>query len=542
MIGTPALLNPLRFIDTTDINKGFDGDYAINQLKRWQNPKCYLQKWQTSDTLVLQVIAETITPPSDLKFINEIGKTVDSVPWSASTRIIQGLPDLTIYELSYSFASLPVGKYICSFDQFSSEPICVQVEQPNTLLLKYTNSENNYDMVFDTNIVQYFRVEGYIGNYRPSNERNVYVDQKHNLTQLSSVAFRKFTFFVGTSWLVPDWVLDKVNIIMQCDQIAYDGIYYQPLTDSEFETQPNADNSYIGGAIDIEPVDNNFIKFITQPGGTGVQTFTPVQKVTPFYLVAGNLAVSSTFKNYSMLENIVLYKSGADFLLDIGITPNGTEIANALKINKAVNDIEVNYPFNGTQNVYLSGTGLTANAIFLLWKQMDEPPVPLGPATIPPPLGKNFGGFYFEINAGDLAADFDLSTGLGDSNRPYKDWCIAGTNGTPSMEDKFPIGWDRLDPITIGTGKGSGTITLAKANLPAEGIPFLAGTVNNSPGNIAPINGPVARSGTGGGDFAYELRQGSGTIDRGLTANLGDGTPITNVPDSVVCVYIIKIA
>lgn len=542
MIGTPALLNPLRFIDTTDINNGFDGNYAINQLRRGQSPKCYFQKWQTSDTLVLQVIADTITPPSDLKFYNERGtKTGPDGIWQASTRIIQSFPDLTIYELSYSFASLPVGSYYCSFDQFSSEPICVQIEQPNTILLKYTNSENNYDMVFDTGIAQYFRVEGFIGNYRPSNERNVYVDQKHNLTQLSSVAFRKFTFYVGTSWLVPNWALDKVNFIMQCDQVAYDGIYYQPLTDAEFEVLSNPQNSYIGGAIDIEPVDNNFIKYITQPGGTGVQTFTPVQKIASFMNGSANLTVSGIFKNLTNLEKVAIYKIGADYTINIGVTPGGSEIGSFL-----VDDLStiktVEWTFLNTSNVYISGTGINYTFLYLIYKQLDEPPVPIGPATIPPPLGIGAKMLYEEITPGDLLLDFDLSTGIGDSNRDWKGWVFAGTNGTADMANRFPIGWDRVDTITLDALGGSSTITIGKTNLPAVGVPFLAATVNTSPGDIAPVGGPVARSGIGGGVLEYELRRGSGTIDRGLTANLGDGTALPNNPLSIVCLWVVKIA
>lgn len=523
-------LNPLRFIDNSSLNNGFDGNYSVNQLNWYQVENCYFQPWLQSDILKLQIIADEV--PADLEFKDQYGNTIDTAAWAPATLIIPAYPDLTIYELEYSFSNLPIGRYEAIFGDFGSEPFEVLEDDDRTILLKYKNSRNDYDTVFDTGIEFNFRIHGAIDNYSPQNEREVFYDQKKNVTQLSSIAWRRFTFTMGIREAgLPRWIIDRYNIISQCDQISYDNVYYQIAEDANIEVEQNFDYAYIWQAtVDIEPVDNNFIRYVTQPDGSGVQTFTPVQKVTPFYNVAGAFNVAGVFKYLSKIESVDLLKSGADFLMNIGVTPGGSEIVSNWNVNETKNDIELNYLFDSTQTVYFSGTGLNANALIINWLQLDEPPVPIGQTSPPANLGI---GAIIMYN-GDYAADFDVVTGLGKQNGAWKDWCRLGTNGTLDPAGKLISPWDGLDIITIGTDKGSDTITIAKANLPAT-----------------PLNIRVSRSGdttwrTGGGGGRPITNVGgvgfNDTAETGQTANLGDGTPLPFTPKSVQVVYIIKIA
>jgi len=539
MIATPSILNPLKLVDTTDINSGFDGNFAVNQLRFGQVRKCYFQKWQTSDTLKLQILADTV--PRDLQFINERDTVIATASWSASTKVIIGFPDYVIYELSFSFAALPLGDYYCKFDQFESEPISVRTTHLNTLLLTYKHSENNYDTIFDTGIEFNFRVEGRIGDFKPKNERSTFTDQRYNATQLNSVAWRQFTITIGNAPMVQDWAIDKVNHIMQCNQVAYNGQYYVPLNDSEFEVENNPTNNYIYGTIDVQPVDNNFIKYTTQPVQSGA-TFTPLQKVTPYFNGAANLTVSNVFKNLSNLEKIAIYKVGGDYIVRIGITPGGNEIGE-FQVDDVSTIKTVEWTFTGTQNVYISGTGINYTFLYLIYKQLDEPPVPIGDNTMPPPpIGVGAKVIYEEVNPGDFVLDFNVSTGLGDSNRDWKGWVIAGTNGTIPMENKFPIGWDRLDTITIGTDKGSSTLTIAKTNLPHERLGMFVGDVATG-SNVPDAKQPLARARSfGSQSLNYEVAKGAGEPTLGGTEYLGDGTALVNIPDSVISVWVVKIA
>lgn len=536
-----ADINPLRFIDNSNLNSGFDGNYAVNQLNPYQAVKCYLQPWQKSDQLILQAISDEEEMP-DLQILDSSGEVVETAVWQDKGLTFPDFPDYRLYELSYSFSNLESGIYEAVCGDFGSEPFSVEDSQFNTILIKYKNSQNDFSSVFSTGIEFQFRVQGIIGNYRPFNDRDVFIDQKRNLTQLSSVAYRRFTFELGVKEMgVPLWVLDKYNIITQCDQVSYDGIYYQPIEDAEFEVTQNFDYGFIIGSVDIEPVDNNFIRYVTQPDGSGVQTFTPVQKTIVRYNVSGNFNIAGIFKYLSKIESIDILKSGADYILNVGITPGGSEIINNWNIDESKNDVEVNYLFDGTETIYFSGTELNANALVINWLQLDEPPVPVSPVASPN-IGVNAGVFFFEINPGDLAAAFDLATGLGLTNGEWKDWAIAGTNGTPSMSGKLPIGWDLVDAIKIGNEVGSNTITIGKVNLPAEPLNMFASTVNTVGGDIVTVGDQVARAAVNGDELNYEMRKSTSPAVLGKTSNLGSGTPLDFTPLSLICVYVIKIA
>jgi len=539
-----ADINPLRFIDNANLNKGFDGNYYANQLNWYQTNACFLQTWLKSDILYLQFIANEV--PDDLQFLDQYQNVVDTAIWQAKPLTFPDYPDLVVYELTYPFLDLPNGIYEAVSGDWGSEPFEVKDEDETTILIKYKNSRNDFSTVFDTGIEFQIRLHAAIHSYRPQNERNSFVDQKHNNTQLSSVAYRRFTFTIGTrDYGTPYWVIDKYNILSQCDQISYDGIYYQIPEDTEPDVESNEDYAYIWEYnIDIEPVDNNFIRYTTQPDGTGVQTFTPVQKVIAKYNVSGGFNIAGIFKYLSKIESFDIIKTGTDFLLNIGVTPGGGEIVSNWNVDENRNDIEVNYLFTSTETIYFSGAGLNASALIVNYLQLDEPPVPVSPVASPS-IAKNAGVFFFEIQPGDLVSAFDLATGLGLTNGNWKDWAIAGTNGTPNMDGKLPIGWDRADVITIGTDKGSATITIGKTNLPAEGIMLLSSSVGTAggAGNTPTTTDPVARArGVGNEALNYEMVKGTGTANIGKSGNLGDGTPLPFTPLSLVCVYVIKIA
>src|SRR6478735_12438352 len=113
MIQIP-LLNPVRFIDLNNINSSFDGNFSLFQFKSNTLSKCYLQKFQTSDILRLQIITDL--DPTDLEFRNKYDQALYTVPWVKSTRVIQSLPDLGIWEIEESIIGVDEGKYSLYFE------------------------------------------------------------------------------------------------------------------------------------------------------------------------------------------------------------------------------------------------------------------------------------------------------------------------------------------------------------------------------------------------------------------------------------------
>lgn len=538
-------LNPLRVIDTANIDSSFDGNFALNQLSDFQDRKCYFQPWKTTDTLKLQAISTELTDViGDLQIVNnETGLIISTTPWTLVALPITGFPDYRIYEISIPLA-IAEGKYYASFGDFTSELFEVKTEQPNTVLVKYKHSQNDYDVVFATGIEFQFRTESKVSYEKPGNEREVYPDQKRNQTQLFSLAFRNFKFYVGYKSGVPYWVLDKYNIITQCDQITYDGIAYQVVAEGEFDYEKNESNNFIGASIDIEPVNNNFNRYITD-GGDNTTEFTPMQKLKWYYEVGADFAISGIFKDASDLEKLWIKKrSVGDIELKIGTTVGGDEIG-TFTVDQTLSIKIQEEPFDAPTIVYLSGlTGADVD-ICVIWKQLDEPPIEL-PVSTGGTLGKGAKCIFDAYDAGMLEEFWDVPTGLGKANTPWFGWSFAGMNGTTITDDMYPVGVD-LDAVDIsvllGTTVGNNLKAIAKDNLPNEGVlMFSASTGTNAADTITNTsNTAFYRAISPSNDKDYQMVKGTGGATLGLTAPLGSGTNFDVRPRSVISLWVVKI-
>lgn len=479
------ILNPLRLIDTSDINFGFDGNFSFDRILDFQDPKCYFQKWKRSNTLKLQILSDFV--PTDLLFLDLVSNViVNSVAWELKDILIAN-ETFKVYELSFLFSELPEGRYQALFsytDQddnlhpLVSEPLSVMDEQPNTLTIKYKHYENDFDIIFDTGIEFEFQVEAAIRNYNPQNSRAVYTDQKINATQLSATPYRTFKFFIGYKSGVPEWVMDKINWIQSVDQVTYNNVPYQVINEAKYEIETNESNSFMGGSIEVQPVINNFKKYTTDPTDPD-NTFTPMQKIKYYYNVGGNFNVANVFKQFSVLETICIEKrSAAVITLLVGTTPGGNEIGE-FEVDATGFVETVEYFFTGTNTLYLTGLDPVGTDcdIFLVYKQLDESPVPIGggPVTPDPVVGNGAVWMYEEVTPGDLNIDFDLVTGLGKPNTNWTGWVICdGRNGTDDRGGVLNIGLKADDPLYDELGKrgGARTYTLTTAQMPAHGKHF----------------------------------------------------------------------
>ncbi|KIO75569.1 hypothetical protein TH53_19720 [Pedobacter lusitanus] len=539
---TIALLNPLRFIDLSDINFGFDGNFAVNQVLNFQNPKCYFQPWQRSDTLKLQGLFEK--SPTDLIFTDPVtGAIANSVSWALKDTTIIGYT-FKVYELSFPFTGLPVGRYIASFSYTDtdltvhplvSEGIDIKDVQENTILLKYKHSENDFNVVFNTSIEFEFRVQSAIQNFNPKNVRVVYNDQRVNATQLSATPYRVFKFKLGYQYGVPEWVVDKINQIQSVDQVSYNNIPYQVVSGAEYEYETNPDNNFMGGSIDIQPIENNFKRYQTGPG-TGPE-FIPMQKVLRYYGQSANLVIAGKFNNFSDLEKILITKrTPATFVLKVGTTLGGAEIA-TFTVDQTENTFTIEWLFGGTTTLYISGLDGADTDVYVVYKQLDEAAVPIGPAPATGVFGaKGTCAIYREVTPGDLAVHWNLATGLGNANTPYAGWAWRdGRNGTDDMKGMVSIGFDYNNMPVVGTATGAKTINLTKAQLPAVGVGISIGKAASGSWRTGSGSGkPIVRVG-GVGDGESEPEQ------TGTSQNLGNGDPVDITPRSLIEIPIIKL-
>jgi len=460
MTFTFPLLNPMKFVNVTNIDASFDGDFAVNQLAEYQDPDCYFQKWEFSDSLRLQLLSDFV--PSDLVFRDVFtNKIIFSAPWVEAPTFVIG-QTFKVYEMDFDFVNLPEGKYRAFFNytdeneqvqNLVSEPITVALKHENTLLLTYKNSVNDFDVIFDTNIVFTFRVEARIMSFNPGNSRDIYNDQRINPTLLNSTPFRKFRFYVGYKYGVPEWMLDKVNRIQSVDQVQYNGIYYQILNGSDWELESNVFNAYIGGNIEVQPTENKFNRYTSLPtdeSGSGNIIYNMGRRSDHFN-ISDDFSVVGVFKSESLLEQIVVTKRApaGDLLYKVGTTPGGSEIGEFTA--RGIKRVQTApYPFTANTTLYITGLAGADMDFKFLYLQTDAPAIDLGnlePVTTTMRFPKNTLFYYEEMIPGELDTDFDLATGLGKPNTIFSNCAICdGRNGTEKWDGCVPVAQDLADP------------------------------------------------------------------------------------------------
>jgi len=473
---------PLRFIHLNNISAAFNGDFAVRQLLDYQSPRCYAQKWELGDVLKLQ--CPSLTPPTALE-IREVDTDflAYQVNWVEIPTLITG-QTFKIYELEQSLSVLNEGRYYTSFQYenedgiqpVQSEAIDVQIEQDNTLLIEYHNARNDYDIIFDTGIVFQIRVEAAIKNFLPQNERDTYEDQDFNTTLLNAIPYLQAKFWLGYNYGMPRWVAHKINIIQSCTETIYDGVAYQIPNEAKYEWVENdLGDDWIGGSVDIRPVDNRFNRYETEVIEPE-NIFTPMQKRLRYFNVGANLAIPSVFDDHSMLESIWIKKSTGTFEMSIGTTPNGDEIGEVtVDANNFIWSTE--YIFDGNSTLYLSGLdGANISELQVIYKQLDVDDIDLsdlGGGEVPSVQGVPlYGVIQYGGDSVQLSNDFDLTTGVGRPNTEYANYVLMdGRNGTIDMGGLAPVGYKELDPVysLLGTPFGSKTATLTLSNLPEIG-------------------------------------------------------------------------
>jgi hypothetical protein len=244
-------LNPLNWYEITpaqfdEYRTKFMDDYRFaEQIKSWQEPVTYAQKWQTSDTIYQQF--ESNFDPLQIDIIDQDGNEVLS--FSAQLQIPNKyITGLFVYQFAMSLAPLAEGIY---FPRLSNgnlaelhmicEPICVKEVHEDTVLIQYRNTRYHGDVVFETGIEFGFRVEGSFGFLDPGGVFQTYEDQKSNPQVLSARPFRVWPLVIGGTYGVPDWVVDKFFLMWCCNSVKVDGKSFARNGDGklEFKTEEN---------------------------------------------------------------------------------------------------------------------------------------------------------------------------------------------------------------------------------------------------------------------------------------------------------------
>lgn len=541
-------INPLKFPDNEGIK--FDRLKSIETFNRYQREIVYYQKWQRDDITRLQILTDAETFTFDLRECEFGISVLNVVPIEQETSVIN--QDFKIFEVPINFSTVPDGRYyaeITYVDELEqnivlqSEPIEVKEKHPETVLIEYLNTDNQFSVVFDTGIVFTLRVEGLIDGFTPLSEDVAYNDQKKRNTLLNSVPYRSFVFYVGNAAGLPWWICEKINFAFSCNIKKLDGDLYEKVEGTAWEVKREDQYKFIGLEIEIMPVSNRFLEaYLTGQKNPG--SVTIVNKKLEYDNISGNFNIVGKFNGRSVLEKIVIYKTGADFNLKLGITDGGGEIIESILVDESVKTILVNFAFEAEVTVYVAGV-VDVTAMFFLYDQLNEPSIPVG---LNPGTGETTGSLgvgaqiiYHYNDPAQLDQDFDVVSGLGRENGGFPEWAICdGRNGTPNMSGLLPYGVD--GEIEINQAVGSDEIEIKPENLP-EHSHFIASEEITDTTNLTNQNHMSIRR-NAGGNYKYALSDSQVEPTVGLTSKSGQEIPekITNMPKGIGVLWIKKIA
>lgn len=159
--------------------------------------------------------------------------------------------------------------------QYISEPTDISQTHENTILINYTNSTNDYDVVYSLNPSFSVRLDATLS--QPTNEFNptTFRNQKGDLRQVRARNWRKYILTIGAEAGTNSIIVDKITNILKSDSITIDGkkmllsegadIEVTPFSENyplstiklELEEYTNSDSSVIGDNTSVYIMDVN---------------------------------------------------------------------------------------------------------------------------------------------------------------------------------------------------------------------------------------------------------------------------------------------
>lgn len=522
----------------------------------------YFQLRQTSDKEYIQILSDY---EPTLKYYLCNGTLAYTIPFTAVPTAIVG-ETFTCYEAEVNFADFAanqtyIGEITYTDDDaqvhtWACTPIDLRAKWPNSMLFEYANSENDEDgIIWDTGIVMNIRVDAVLQKFQPKSERTDYNDQDYDGSLLFGQSYRWQTLLLlnARGLSLPDWIIDKMNrIFTECDNTKISGESYIAVAGQEFKlTRPETGTLRNGilvnedayAEIDVQAVPNPKFGRLTTGDIPDNDEYIIMPKPIQFVDKGAPFSIANVFKENMTLIHMVIYNTGLNtFNMSIGSTPGGNDIAKLIKVGvpnavAVINPVElfqINNAFNTPTTVYFTIPNGVDISGWLYYAKYDLPNINVNPVTPTPYLKGNIYAYYDEAN---YANEFD-NTGVGVPGSDHEGCVIAGTNGV--MEDVDWTNATLLQDITkLGTLSNDGTWTLAKTQLPNEGVGMFTPNVNATINDVPGVNDPVAYVGDNGA-LKYQVRKGANGIGYiGKTAPMGDGAEISNTPKGVFIAYFV---
>lgn len=154
-----------------------------------------------------------------------------------------------------------------------SEPHYLKDEWAGTILIKYANESNNFDVPFEEwGQSFYLRVEGGFPSegYTPASKDTIYVDQVHNAYLLESKPYVVQKLQLAGPVGIPNWLIKIINMALSCTDL-YLGLTitgefnrYSKAEGAKLEPVRLAQYPLSGWAVDLQAIPEDFSEELAQ--------------------------------------------------------------------------------------------------------------------------------------------------------------------------------------------------------------------------------------------------------------------------------------
>lgn len=560
-------VNPIRFYD-----EAFDyqpGTYYFRHMddvldyEQQDGPSKvqYDQKFTLSDSPMVQIMSDADAITATLVEC-DTDTPVDTFAVAQIATELEG-QDFSVWQFTCDF--MDEGRYYLRLTatkdgeddlNFISEPMDIKAVHANTIRFEYTNSKNDFSIIFKSDFIGLVRCEADIIDFKPASDDTIYNDQIHSTTLIRSTPFRQFTLIIGSNVAapmggIPDYMVDIVNRVLSCDQVKMDGKYYTKAEGAGWDEVRPENYPFSAQRITINESENKFqLEF---------QNTLPTEDMAYVYRkqsyignTAETITISNIFKKYTGLVKLCFRNVGTPQELTCATTTTGSgdDFSIDFAVVNVSETIDINQFFASDKVVTISGFSGDPIDVFAVYEKLDAEEVgPSSPGGIP--VGAVIE--YEEQNEGDFELDFDIDTGLGREERPYYGWAICdGRHGTTDRRQLFSRGADGIVIPAGGTG-GSDQIVLTVEQMPAHEHALFANSYDAEPNpgnanNLEPYSRPTDDStplASMGGQTGYDqYRMSNSTLTEatlGKSGTKGGGENIDIRPRFIDTIKIKKI-
>lgn len=279
-----SILNPVKFRRKGYENpdpyntKYFDEWNYADTIRDFEQQVGHLQPWQNNDIIELVLLSNYA--PFSVQLIKCDGTVADTFAF-ASVASSTDDSGLFCYRLSIALDVYAEGVYKLEItagspviDTFESEWFSIAALHSNSYLLQYSHDENDYDVPFEIGVEFRLRALGGFSQFKPGTDRKVFIDQPRNAVQLDAKPFNAWKLFFGDGAGVPDWFIERINLIFCCSKVLVDGRQFVAADGAQVEPNREADYPLAGWSLDVRPASSANSKKFTKAvdGGTPPNT------------------------------------------------------------------------------------------------------------------------------------------------------------------------------------------------------------------------------------------------------------------------------